>query len=412
MAQHEGCAPPFAQRPRYEVADIFREHGQAYRESHVLTSEQHKVMVAIQSCRTSVLGGHLDVCKSCGIERPSYNSCRNRHCPKCQALAQARWLEKRRSRLLPVPYFHLVFTVPSELRPLAMRNRKLVFEMLFQSVSSTLLTLGRDPKWLGGQIGLTAVLHTWTRDLRFHPHLHCIVPGGGLSRDGERWVSSPSSYLFPVKVISQLYRGKLVDALSSVYQHGLLDLTDDLATPELFEIFRRSLFANDWVVYCKRPFAGADQVFAYLGRYTHRVGISNHRILDVTDSSVTIATRHGESTSMAPLEFIRRFLNHVLPSGFVKIRHYGLLASANVSSKLELARQLVQPSDQASDSPELNEQDKPQDWRALTEALTGINLRTCPVCGSDQIYRIAIPAADPVADCPRAPPEPGAMPCR
>ena len=404
MVHEPGCAPPHPRRPRHEVADIFRAHGEAYRQSHVLNPEQHMVMRAIEICRTSVLGGHLDVCQSCGHESPSYNSCRNRHCPKCQALAQAQWLEKRRERVLPVPYFHVVFTLPGELKPLAFRNRRLFYEMLFRAASQTLLALGRDPGRLGAQIGFTAVLHTWARDLQFHPHLHCIVTGGGLTEDGERWVSSSSTYLFPIEVISQLYRGKFVAALTSAYRKEQLDLPSNLTTPEEFEILRRSLFSKNWVVYAKRPFAGPEQVFSYLGRYTHRVGISNHRILSVTDNSVTIATRGNATATMHPLEFIRRFLNHVLPNGFVKIRHYGLLASANVNSKLVVARSLLQLLMQPSDSPGQTEQDKPQDWVALNEALTGVNLRVCPVCGSDRLHRIPIPANVPDTDCPRAPP--------
>lgn len=401
MVVHEGCAPSPPRRPRHEVADIFRAHGEAYRKGHVLTPEQHKVMRAIEICRTLVLGGHLDVCKSCGHESPSYNSCRDRHCPKCQALAQAQWLEKRCERLLPVPYFHVVFTLPGELKPLAFRNRRLFCEMLFQAASHTLLTLGRDPERLGAQLGLTAVLHTWTRELHFHLHLHCIVTGGGLSEDGERWVSSSSTYLFPIEVMSLLYRGKFDAALSSAYRNQQLDLPSDLSTPEAFEILRRSLFSKSWVVYSKQPFAGPEQVFSYLGRYTHRVGISNHRILSVTDDSVTIATRGNATVSMHPHEFIRRFLNHVLPKGFVKIRHYGLLASANVNSKLVVARNLLQPSNQTFDSAG---QTEPQDWVSLNEALTGVDLRVCPVCGSDRLYRISIPPNTHEADCPRAPP--------
>jgi hypothetical protein len=398
---HEGCAPPSARRPRHEVADIFREHGEAYRASHVLTAEQHQVMRAIEICRTSVLGGHLDVCSSCGHEAPAYNSCGNRHCPKCQALAQARWLERRREHLLPVPYFHVVFTVPGELKPLAFRNRRLFYGLLFQAASKTLLSLGRDPERLGAQLGFTAVLHSWTRALLFHPHLHCIVPNGGLAETGDQWIHGSSTYLFPVEVIAQLYRGKLVAALTSAYRNQQLDLPNNLATPEAFEILRRDLFSKSWVVYAKRPFAGPEQVYSYLGRYTHRVGISNHRILSVTGDSVTIATRGNATATMHPHEFIRRFLNHVLPKGFVKIRHYGLLASANVSTKLVVARAILQPDQQSSDSAG---QTEPQDWVALNEALTGVDLRVCPVCGGDRLVRINIPPNPLESDCPRAPP--------
>jgi hypothetical protein len=272
--------------------------------------------------------------------------------------------------------------------------------MLFQAASTTLLTLGRDPDRLGAQIGFTAVLHTWTRALLFHLHLHCIVTSGGLSGDGERWIRGSSEYLFPVEIISKLYRGKFVAALTSAYRTEQLDLPNNLATPEEFEILRRDLFSKSWNVYSKRPFAGPEQVYSYLGRYTHRVGISNHRILSVTGDSVTIATRGNGTAIMHPHEFIRRFLSHVLPKGFVKIRHYGLLASANVSSKLVVAQNLLQTSKQSSDSAGLVE---PQGWAALTKALT-VEPRVCPVCGSDRLFRVPLPPKPLEADCPRAPP--------
>ena len=356
-----------------------------------LLPEQQQVIWAVQACRTSVLGGHVDVCEDCGHERPSYNSCRNRHCPKCQALAQARWVQQRRERILPVPYFHVVFTLPAELKPLALRNRPVVFDMLFRAVSATLQTLGRDPNRLGGQLGFTVVLHTWTRDLRFHPHLHCIVTGGGLSPDGTRWISARRDYLFPVQVLARLFRGKLVAALTSEYRDGRLNLTDDLADPQAFEALRRTLFDKDWVVYSKRPFAGPEQVYSYLGRYTHRVAISNHRILSVTDDSVTIATRGAATATMTPQQFIRRFLNHVLPAGFVKIRHYGLLASANVCTKLEVARRLLlADSTKSSTSKPYHADD---DWKTLHEELTGVDPRVCPACGSRRIR--ALPLCQP-----------------
>jgi hypothetical protein len=360
-------------------------------------------MRAIEACRTSVLGGHLDVCDTCGYESPAYNSCRNRHCPKCQALAQARWLAGRLERILPTRYFHVVFTLPAELRPLAMRNRQLVFEMLFHAASATLGSLARDPRRLGAQIGFTAVLHTWTRDLRFHPHLHCIVTGGGLSDDGQHWVPARPSCLFPVRVLSHLFRGKFDAALTSAYHDQRLDLPDGLATPEDFSRLRRKLFARRWVVYAKRPFAGAQQVYSYLGRYTHRVAISNHRILCVTDDSVTIDTRNGATATMTPGEFIRRFLNHVLPSGFRKIRHYGLLASSNVSSKLDLARQLLEPSQ--LNAPQLEaDTTPPAGSENLYQQLTGLDLRVCPACKRGLLRALPLPAASSAKDGVRAPP--------
>lgn len=402
MPPHSGCAPRFGERPRHEVADIFRVHAPAYRATHVLRPEQRKVIRAMTACRTAVLGGHLDICPDCGDERPSYNSCRNRHCPKCQALAQARWVSQRRERILPTHYFHVVFTLPGELRPLGLRNQKLIYDLLFSSASATLLELGRDPERLGALLGITAVLHTWTRELRYHPHLHCIVTGGGLSPDAERWVETGADYLFPFKVLSRLFRGKFLDGLTRTYEKELLELTDELTAPGAFEQLRRRLYEKDWVVYAKPPFAGAEQVFTYLGRYTHRVAISNHRIVEHTPDRVTIATKDGNTASMPPAEFIRRFLMHVLPDEFVKIRHYGLMASSNVHTKLELARDLLEkPSHPNEPDPEPEtDNPAPDDWQTLLKELTGIDVGICPVCGSTRRYRILLyPAPVLVPDC-------------
>jgi len=398
LGQHGPCAPRAGQRPVYEVADIFRTYGQEYRANHPLTPEQHKVMARIEVCRTKVLGGHVDVCPDCGHQTaPSYNSCRDRHCPKCQALDQARWIEARKERLLPVPYFHVVFTLPSELSSLALRNRRLIYGLLFTTASRTLLDLGRDPDRLDALLGITAVLHTWTRDLRFHPHLHCVVTGGGLALDGQRWSDSGGKFLFPVKVISALFRGKFIDALGRLHRRGVLDLgADDHLRPD-FSKLRETLFSKKWVVYAKRPFAGPEQVFAYLGRYTHRVAISNYRIQEVTDEAVTFATRGSKSATMHPNEFIRRFLLHVLPKGFAKIRHYGLLASSNVNTKLPIARRLLQP----DDTPR---REVSPDWQHLLEELTGIDVTRCPECGG-RLHRVPLPS-DPRRLPPpsRAPP--------
>lgn len=360
-------------------------------------------MRAIQACRTSVLGGHVDECLDCGLERPAYNSCRNRNCPKCQALAQQRWVDKRKERILPVHYFHVVFTLPAELKLLVLRNRRLLYDLLFMAAAETLLILGRDPKRLGCLLGISAVLHTWTRDLRFHPHLHCIVTGGGLSTDSNKWVDTGGKYLFPVKVLSMLFRGKFLDALSRAYEDGKLKLPDNLSAPGAFATLRDRLFEKGWVVYSKRPFAGPEQVFSYLGRYTHRVGISNHRLLSVTDNSVTIDTRDGKTATMHPQEFIRRFLLHVLPAGFVKIRHYGLMASSNVKTKLALASRLLElrPSNRKKKN---SEHAAAEDWRTLFERLTGINLRICPRCGSSRIRRIPLARSIANYNTARSPP--------
>ncbi|MFI5327901.1 MAG: IS91 family transposase, partial [Candidatus Rokuibacteriota bacterium] len=314
-----------------------RAHGEAYRLAHVLAPAERKAFDAILACRTARLGGHLDVCDACGHAAPSYNSCRNRHCPKCQSLRQARWIEARKERLLPVHYFHVVFTMPAQLRGLARRNPVALYDLLFAAASRTLLALGADPARLGGTLGITAVLHTWTRALALHPHLHCIVTGGGLAPGGAAWVSARRKHLFPVRVLSRLYRGKFLAALSDAYAAGELDLSGSaapLADPAAFSRLKDTLYRTEWVVYAKRPFGGAAQVFSYLGRYTHRVGISNQRLRALDAGGVHFATKSGQAITLAPAEFIRRFLLHILPAHFVKIRHYGVLAAGNVHTKL------------------------------------------------------------------------------
>jgi hypothetical protein len=295
-------------------------------------------------------------------------------------------LEQRRQRILPVHYFHVVFTVPRELREVALRNKRRFYTLLLRTAAETLLALGRDPKRLGALLGVTAVLHTWTRDLRFHPHVHCIVTGGGLSLERDRWVRTGPKYLFPVKVLAQLFRGKLLDALTRAVERAEVDLPDSLPTVAAFTRLRARLYRKDWCVYAKRPFAGPDQVFAYLGRYTHRVGISNHRILVVSDEAVTLATRNGGKATMTPLAFIRRFLQHVLPARFVKIRHYGLLAPSHVNTRLLDARRVLgQPSDNPPDDAV-----SLTGWRALLQRLTGIDPDVCPNCGSRSLLRFPL----------------------
>jgi hypothetical protein len=376
-AHPEGRA---SDRPRVEVADIVRDHGEAFARAHVLTPEQHDVLRDIARCRTAALGGHVDVCDACDYSAISYNSCRNRHCPKCQSLAQACWLEQRMQHVLPTHYFHVVFTIPSELHDLAMYNREAVFDWLFASAAEALQELGRDPKRLGAQLGITSVLHTWTRELLFHPHVHCIVTGGGLSLDGERWVETRPDFLFPVRVLGALFRGKFLARLTDAYDKGKLRLEGSaahLADPRRFARLRDKLYRKRWVVYAKPPFGGPEQVFRYLGRYTHRVGLSNRRIISLDERGVTFRTR-GESTiTVSPDEFLRRFVLHVLPKGFVKIRHYGLMASSNLSTKLVDARRLLGapiPTDASNSA-------VPRDFRELLLALTGIDLRRCPRCG-------------------------------
>ena len=391
-------------RPRLEVADIFRAHGEEYRETHALTEQQRKVMRAIETCRTAVLGGHLDVCPRCGDTRPSYNSCRDRHCPKCQALRQARWISERQARLLPTHYFHVVFTIPDLLKPLAIQNRSRFFALLFEAAANTLLELSADKKHLGGQPGITAVLHTWTRDLRFHPHLHCVVTGGGLSKDGDRWRAARRRYLFPAKVLSRLFRGKLLAALAAAWERGHLTCPQ-LEAPKAFARLKDTLYKKEWVVYAKRPFGGPAQVFNYLGRYTHRVAISNQRLLSLDERGVRFVTRGNKTATTSPTQFIERFLQHVLPAGFVKIRHFGLLAAGNVNTRLATARALLDRN--RSPLPRLlllvlalvvalyrRPPSEVLGWRERLTLLTGIDPLRCPLCGAQ---RIQLPLLGPPA---------------
>jgi Putative transposase/Transposase zinc-binding domain len=366
-------------------------------------------MRATEACRTSVLGGHLDVCLDCGHQRPSYNSCRNRHCPKCQGLEQRRWLAARMKTILPVPYFHLVFTVPSELRAIALRNRSWFFNLLFQAASQSLLTLGNDPKRLGGQLGITAVLHTWTRDLRFHPHIHCIVTGGGLSPDAKSWLRARQDYLFPVLVLGTLFRGKILDALKRAESRGDLQLPDELKGQGAIAQLRNRLFEKKWNVYAKPPFGGPEEVYRYLGRYTHRVGLSNHRILDVKPDAVTISTRGEKTVTLEPEAFIGRCLLHVLPRAFVKIRHYGLFASSNLKTRLQIARGLLSSiSENAGEAGNAckeavtpKDAEPAKDWRTLLEQLTGINPSICPACGSQHWVCLPEPRNRPPPEAAR-----------
>jgi hypothetical protein len=389
-------------RPELEVADIFRRHLDDYRQLHALTEGQERAVRALLACRTAALGGHLDRCTVCGFEKPSYNSCRNRHCPKCQALAQARWVDARLERILPVHYFHLVFTLPSDLHGLAYSNPSEIFALLFKSAAETLLTLAADPKWLGqkAQPGITAVLHTWTRDLRLHPHVHCIVTGGGLADDLSQWVTASRDFLFPVHVMGKLFRGKFMAGLEQLLADG--KLRDD-ATDRAARRRRQRLYQTSWVVYAKRPFGGPEQVFRYLGQYTHRVAISNRRLVSMDDQAVVFRTRGGDTATVSPTEFIGRFLLHILPSHFVKIRHFGLMASGNVSTKLERARALLPATttkhDASSGHPDSTarssdpEIDPTLPWPELLLALTGVDVLLCPRCQQRTIVRERLPPA-------------------
>jgi hypothetical protein len=347
-----------------------------------LTRAQKRVLTDIAQCRTAALGGHLDVCQGCGYEHPSYNSCRNRHCPKCQALAAEVWIDKRSERLLDVGHYHVVFTLPAELRPLAKLAPELLYAALFAAASHTLLELGHER--LDATLGATLVLHTWTRDLRFHPHLHAIVTAGGLAPDGTRFQPCRARYLFPVKVMGLLLRGKLLAALGRAHAAGAFAGFQDFDDPAAFPRLVARLRKLNWNVYAKAPFKKSKHVLAYLGRYTHRVGIANSRLLDVTDELITFRTKGDGTATVTPVEFLRRFVQHVLPDGFHKIRHIGLYASPR---RLALARErLVTPTSPAS-AP------KPRarpSWQEHLAALTQRDVRRCPVCDAPLI-RISLP---------------------
>ena len=379
-------------RPPLEVAQIFRDFGEAFRATHVLSIEQARTMRAIEKCRTAGLGGHVDVCDQCGFERPAYNSCRDRHCPKCQGLSQAAWVDRQMKRILATCYFHVVFTLPAELRGLAQHNRAVIFDLLFSAASQTLLELGRDPKHLGALLGFTAVLHTWKRDLQFHPHAHCIVTGGGLRDDGT-WVSRHGDrYLFPRAVLGALFRGKFMAGLVRARNKDALRFLGSCATladDNVFNALRDKLYRKDWIVYAKKPFRGAEQVYRYLGRYTHRVGISNSRLRSIDENGVSFSTKDGSTVTVSPDEFSRRFLLHVLPKGFVKIRHYGLFAAPNLQTKLVLAKDDIARQRQVGQSIPVVADEKT--WQKRFEELTGVDLSRCPRCGTGTMVRRPLP---------------------
>ncbi|MCB1543769.1 MAG: IS91 family transposase [Rhodoblastus sp.] len=341
-------------RPRLEAADIFRRHGEAFRaaSSGRVSLAQRRVMSAIELCRTAALGGHVERCEDCAHQRIAYNSCRNRHCPKCQWQAAERWLEARKAELLPVPYYHVVVTLPAEVGAIAYQNKTAVYGLLFKSAAQTLATIAADPRHLGAEIGVTAVLHTWGQNLDHHPHVHCIVPGGGLSPNGERWISCRPGFFLPVRVLSRLFRRLFLDGLVALHAAGALSFFNDLgplADHATFLAHLTPLRTREWVVYAKRPFAGPTQVLAYLARYTHRVAIGNSRLVDLDDGHVRFRWKDyrvkgrakNKIMTLAASEFIRRFLLHVLPDGFNRIRHYGLFANGHRAAKLALCRALL-----------------------------------------------------------------------
>jgi hypothetical protein len=370
-----------------EVAQIFRLYGEEYRRKHRLSRPQLRAMRAIEACRTAALGGHVDECEQCGARTVSYNSCRNRHCPKCQSLDKERWLEQRCGELLPVPYFHVVFTVPHELNPLALANPKWFYDLLFASASQALLEIAADPKRLGARIGVLAVLHTWSQTLEVHPHLHCIVPGGGLSLDGQRWVPTRRpGYFLPVQVLAALFRGKFLAGVKTAYQAGQLILPESLQDPASFQALLDRLYGKAWVVYSKPPFGSPKQVLAYLARYTHRVAISNPRLVRLEGGRVTFTykdySQGGRVREMTlPVEeFIRRFLLHVLPESFVRIRYFGLLSNRHRKKNLARCRELL-----ASHPVVEVETSLQENWRARLKRLTGRDPTICPVCGQGHL---------------------------
>lgn len=357
-----------------EVQDIFAAYGDEYRSKHKLSIVQHKAMNAIMNCRTERLGGHLDVCPECGFTRPSYNSCRNRHCPKCQTLAKEKWIDNQKYDLLNVGYFHVVFTIPDILNSLILHNQEKLYNLLFCSVAETLQELSSDKKYLGATIGFTSVLHTWGQNLCFHPHIHCIVPSGGLTKD-MKWKSSRKKFFLPVRVLSCKFRGKFLALLKELM-------------PSLDPGFLSEAYAKKWVVYCKPPFKTAACVVEYLGRYTHRVAISNNRIIKFEDNMVSFKWRDYKDNSkwkvmtVTAEEFIRRFLLHILPNRFMKIRHYGLLGNRNKTKKLTLCKNLT--------NTVLRVKEKASSLDLIRKIL-GRDICRCPACGCDHLLHQQIP---------------------
>ena len=376
---------------RVDLADIVRAHGPDYRRTHRLARAQHRALHAIAICRTAALGGHRAVCTACGTERITYNSCRNRHCPKCQHVATERGLSARRREVLPIPYFHVVFTLPHALNPLAQSHPRLIYRLLFHSAASTLLRFGRDPRHLGGDVGVTAVLHTWGQNLSQHVHVHCVVTGGALAPDGTRWMPARPTFLFPVRALAKVFRGRYLAGLQRAFDRGDLHLTDGLASlaaPAAFAAWLAELRQSAWVVYCKPPFAGPDHVLAYLGRYTHRVALSNDRLLGLADGRVRFRWRDyadGDRVKVLDLdvdEFLRRFLLHIVPDGFVRIRHFGLLANRRRAAALAQCRVLLMQPPVPPASPE--------SVRELMLRVTGTDIARCPVCQQGVLHQVEV----------------------
>ena len=378
---------------RLEVADVIRSCGPAFLErfGDSLSSQQRRVLDDLVRCRTAALGGHVEACDRCEHQRIAYNSCRNRHCPKCQGTAAARWMGSRAAELLPVEYFHVVFTLPAAIGPIALQNPRVVYGILFRAAAETLLQIAADPKHLGAEIGFLAVLHTWGQNLQHHPHVHCVVPGGGLSPDGSRWIACRPGFFLPVRVLGRMFRGKFLALLRGAFDRGRLSFHGKLASLAEPGEFRHQLATaakTEWVVHAKPPFGGPEQVLKYLARYTHRVAISNHRLAALEGDEVSFRWKdyaHGsrqKTMKLKAVEFIRRFLLHVLPAGFVRIRHYGFLANRGCREKLALSRTLL----------EIGAAHGPNPPAAITGPKESVESRpethACPVCGAGRMVII------------------------
>jgi len=381
-------------RPTLEVADIVRRHGSAYREAQTLPLQQLRVLRAIEVCRTAALGGHLEECDHCSHTHHAYNSCRNRHCPKCQNAERAQWLEARKADLLPVEYFHVVFTLPPPIAAIAFYNQEVVYNILFRATAETLLSIAGDSRHLGAGIGFFAILHTWGQNLQYHPHLHCVVPGGGLSPDHERWIACRPGFFLPVRVLSRLFRRLFLEALEEAFQQGELQFFGDLEPLQETAAFHACLAPlrdAEWVVYAKPPFGGPQQAIEYLGRYTHRVAISNQRLVSHQDGQVCFRWKdyrhkHKQNSKLMTIdaaEFLRRFLLHTLPPGFQRIRHFGFLANCHRQLKLALCRKLLA-------NPIVDLLPPPGECRQLLAALLPTSALRCPHCGIGTMLRIAI----------------------
>ena len=387
-------------RPKPELADIFRRYGEAYRQKFgaSLSTAQRRVMTAIEVCRTAALGGHVEVCDRCGHQRIWYNSCSDRHCPKCQSLARAQWIQDRQSEVLDTEYFHVVFTVPEEIADIGLQNKRTVYGILFRATAETLQTIAADPQHLGAEIGFFAVLHTWGQNLLHHPHLHCVVAGGGLSLDSTRWVSCRPGFFLPVRVLSRRFRRLFLKYLEKAFDSDRLQFfgsLEPLRNAQQFRSYIAPLKETEWVVFAKPPFAGPQQVLDYVGRYTHRVAISNNRLLDIEDDQVSFQWKdyrdpdRQKTMTLSAEEFIRRFLIHVLPDGFQRIRYYGFLSNRHREEKLVLCRQLL---GMPVVDPETAPGDQPGDYDfdELYEKLTGSSLRQCPICHEGRMVVVEI----------------------